>query len=85
MGRRALRKLDPALDLSRHYREVEQLPRPYDPAALFGRVAPLEVEVGSGKGLFLAGAAKAVPDHDFLGIEVAHKYARFAAARLARQ
>ncbi|MDX1946730.1 MAG: tRNA (guanosine(46)-N7)-methyltransferase TrmB [Pirellulaceae bacterium] len=85
MGRRALRKLDPALDLSRNYREPEQLPRPFDQVALLGRIAPLEVEVGSGKGLFIAGAARAMPEHDFIGIEVAHKYARFAAARLARQ
>ena len=53
--------------------------------ALFGRIAPLEVEVGSGKGLFLAGASRAQPEHDFLGIEVAQKYARYAAAKLARQ
>lgn len=85
MGRRALRKIDPALDLSRHLKTWEELPRPWDAAGLFGRDAPLEIEVGSGKGLFLQSAATAVPDHNFLGIEIAHKYARFAAARLARQ
>ena len=52
--------------------------------ALFGRVAPLEVEVGSGKGLFLQSAAASNPDHNFLGIEIATKYARFAAARVAK-
>ncbi len=83
MGRRALRKLDPAIDLSRHLATLDALPRPWDAAALFGRVAPLELEVGSGKGLFLAAAAAAQPERDFLGIEVAAKYARFAAARLA--
>jgi tRNA (guanine-N7-)-methyltransferase len=85
MARRALRKLDPTLDLSRHYREAEQLPRPFAQAALFSRQQPLEVEVGSGKGLFLAGAASANPEHNYLGIEVSQKYARYAAARLARQ
>src|SRR5262249_54578576 len=60
----------------------EALPRPWDSAALFGRAAPLEVEVGSGKGLFLAGAAASRPVHDYLGIEMAAKYARFTAARL---
>lgn len=85
MGRRALPKIDPTLDLSRHLLEAEQLPPQLDPGALFGRVAPLEIEVGSGKGLFLAGAAKAHPERNFLGIELAYKYARFAAARLARQ
>jgi tRNA (guanine-N7-)-methyltransferase len=52
---------------------------------LFGRRAPLEVEVGSGKGLFLRSAAIARPDADFLGAEVAQKYARFAAAELAKR
>ena len=51
---------------------------------LFGRRAPLEVEVGSGKGLFLATASAERPEHDFLGIEVSRRYARFTAARLAR-
>ena len=83
MGRRSLRKLDPALDLSRHLVPAEALPRPWDAAALFGRAAPLELEIGSGKGLFLAGAAAAQPDRDFLGIEIAERYARFAAGRLA--
>ncbi|MCE9545073.1 MAG: hypothetical protein K8T25_06090 [Planctomycetia bacterium] len=57
---------------------------PWDAMAVFGRRAPLEVEVGSGKGMFLARAAAERPDHDFLGIELANKYAHFAAARLAR-
>jgi tRNA (guanine-N7-)-methyltransferase len=85
MGRRALRKINPAIDLSRHFREAADLSPAFDPAALFQRAAPLEVEVGSGKGLFLTAAARNQPGHNFLGIEIAHKYARFAAAGLARQ
>jgi tRNA (guanine-N7-)-methyltransferase len=85
MGRRSLRKPDPTLDLSRHLKTWDELPRPWDPIALFGRVATLEIEVGSGKGLFLSAAAASQPDHDFLGIEIAAKYARYAAARLARR
>lgn len=53
--------------------------------ALFGRAAPLEIEVGSGKGLFLESASAAHAERDFLGIEVAEKYAQHAAARLARR
>ncbi len=85
MGRRALRKIDPSLDLSGHFLELDQLPLPWDAEGLFGRTAPLEIEVGSGKGLFLETAALKVPLHDFLGIEVSRKYARFTAARLARR
>lgn len=85
MGRRALPKIDPALDLEHYLKTWDELPRPWDAALLFGRAAPLEVEVGSGKGLFLQLAATCVPERDFLGIEIAHKYARFSAARLAKQ
>jgi tRNA (guanine-N7-)-methyltransferase len=83
MGRRALRRIDPSLDLSRHLRTLEQLPQPFSAAVLFGRTAPLEIEVGSGKGLFLHTVSGALPEHDFLGCEISAKYARFAAAKLA--
>ncbi len=85
MGRRALRKIDPTLDLSGHFCELGQFTPSWGAQDLFGRNAPLEVEVGSGKGLFLETASLALPQHDFLGIEVSHKYARFTAARLARR
>lgn len=85
MGRRALRPINAALDLAPHLATFDELPQPWDAAALFGRDAPLEVEVGSGKGLFLEGAAASHPDINFLGSEIAHKYARYAAARLARR
>jgi tRNA (guanine-N7-)-methyltransferase len=86
MGRRALPKIDPTIDFSKHFRTVEELVgQPWKPEILFGREAPLEVEVGSGKGLFLQNAALAHPELDFLGIEVAFKYARFIAYRLAKR
>jgi tRNA (guanine-N7-)-methyltransferase len=86
MGRRALPKIDLTLDLSRNFRTVEELvAKPWDPAAMFVRDAPLEIEIGSGKGLFLQNAALAHPERNFLGIEVAFKYARFIAYRLAKK
>ena len=84
MGRRALPKVDVDADLSGYYLEARNLPEPFDAEQVFGRLAPLQVEVGSGKGLFLASAAPTNPEHNFLGIEIARKYARFAAARLAK-
>jgi tRNA (guanine-N7-)-methyltransferase len=84
MPRRALRKLDPALDLSRHLKTIDDMPRPWNATQLFPQDLPLEVEVGSGKGLFLNSAAKQNPAHNFLGIEIAAKYARHAAAKLAK-
>lgn len=41
-----------------------------DPAELFGRDAPLVLEIGSGRGESLVHAAKLNPDTDFLGLEV---------------
>jgi tRNA (guanine-N7-)-methyltransferase len=84
MARPALRKIDPSLDLSRHLRSFAQLPVPFDDRALFVRSAPLEVEVGSGKGMFMVAASGERPQHNFLGCEVARNYARLAGARLAR-
>lgn len=84
MARPKLRKIDPRIDLSRHLKALDELPRPISAEALFGRAAPLEIEVGSGKGLFLRNEAAARPDTNFLGIEIANPYARYAAAGLAR-
>ncbi len=83
MARRAVRTISPELDLSGVLKSFDELPRPWDSSSIFGRSAPLELEIGSGKGLFLKNAAQNCPEHDFLGIEIGQKYARFSAARLA--
>lgn len=51
---------------------------------VFGRVAPVHVEIGSGKGTFLVQEAKAHPEVNLVGIEWANKYYRYAADRLGR-
>jgi tRNA (guanine-N7-)-methyltransferase len=84
MTRRVLRKIDPALDWSKYLLVPQQLPQPWDSTVVFDRPAPLELEIGSGKGLFLAQAAANKPDHNFIGIEIAERYATYSAARLAR-
>jgi tRNA (guanine-N7-)-methyltransferase len=86
MPRRVVPNIHRDLDLSDWLLEFDDLPQPWDGGVqLFGEVRPLEVEVGSGKGLFLRRATAQLPEHNFLGIEVAFKYARFAAAHLAKQ
>jgi len=55
--------------------------RPLNWTELFGAGRPVELEVGSGKGLFLVNAAKERPGHDFFGVEMSRKYARLAAER----
>ncbi len=66
-----------ALDLSR-------CEAPVTWESIFGNRRPVELEVGSGKGLFLANAASSNPSNNFLGIEMAKKYARRAAERVAK-
>jgi tRNA (guanine-N7-)-methyltransferase len=70
---------------SRVGRPAGEEPPPIDWRAFFGNEHPVELEVGSGKGLFLANAARAHPDRNFLGVEISKKYARLAAERLAGQ
>ncbi len=58
--------------------------RPFLPQAIYRRSAPLEVEIGSGKGRFLIEAARASPAHDFLGIERSLSYYRLCRRRVER-
>jgi tRNA (guanine-N7-)-methyltransferase len=58
--------------------------RSFDAVGAFGRRAPLEVEIGSGKARFLIEAARANPGHDFLGLERSLSYYRLCRIRLAR-
>ncbi|MGE3819859.1 MAG: tRNA (guanosine(46)-N7)-methyltransferase TrmB [Isosphaeraceae bacterium] len=51
---------------------------------LFGNDQPVELEIGSGKGLFLQNQATLHPDRNYLGIEISRKYARKAAERVAK-
>jgi tRNA (guanine-N7-)-methyltransferase len=70
------------------------LPAPADPAApppridwqaLFGNDRPVELEVGSGKGLFLLTSAQANPGTNYAGVEIERKYQLFAATRIAKR
>ncbi|MEO8430605.1 MAG: tRNA (guanosine(46)-N7)-methyltransferase TrmB [Acidobacteriota bacterium] len=55
-----------------------------DFAAIFGRRAPLEIEIGSGKARFLIAAARANSAHDFVGLERALAYYRICRDRVAK-
>ncbi len=76
--------------------DLEELARPLDREQLFGRglaggpaaapaAAPLELEIGSGKGSFLIAEGEARPDTLFLGVERARRYWLYAADRLRRR
>jgi len=51
---------------------------------IFGRKAPVHIEIGSGKGTFLVSQAPRQPDINFLGIEWANKFYRLAVDRIGR-
>ena len=66
---------------------VVQPPEPgelLDWVRLFGNEKPVEVELGTGKGGFLLERARCVPEHNYLGVEWANTFYRFAADRMAR-
>jgi tRNA (guanine-N7-)-methyltransferase len=63
---------------------TETAPRPSTSHSLFSDERPLELEVGSGKGTFLVAESRKRPEVNFLGIEYARRYWRFAADRLRR-
>lgn len=83
MGRRALPKRDRGLDHSKHFLVLEDMQPPFQPNEVFEIDRPLEIEIGTGKGLFIRNACSQFPDRNFLGIEIAHRYSRYAAAKLA--
>jgi tRNA (guanine-N7-)-methyltransferase len=84
MTRRPQTRIDPTVDLSAHYRSVEELDGPVTSQSMFGADGPLEIEVGSGKGLFLETSAQRFPERYFIGNELAFGYARLSAYRLAK-
>ncbi|KXS55816.1 MAG: hypothetical protein AMR96_06290 [Candidatus Adiutrix intracellularis] len=73
----------------KYYRSLEPLlkpvdyPQPLPWAEIFGRQAPLELEIGFGNGEYLNRASLMIPDHNFVGLEVAWASLKRALRRLA--
>ena len=84
MPRSPVKRPPPSVDLSGVLREFDDLPNLLSSQSLFGNDHPLEVEVGSGKGLFMATSSVANTDHNYLGVEIIAKYAAHSAGRLVR-
>ena len=64
--------------------ELPTTPARLDVQSLFAHPAPLEIEIGSGKGLFLTSAGVDRPGRNFLGVEIVKKYAKKGAERIAK-
>ncbi len=52
--------------------------------SIWEQIAPVEMEIGSGKGTFLVEQAKMFPRINFLGIEWANKFYKYAVDRMER-
>jgi tRNA (guanine-N7-)-methyltransferase len=57
----------------------------FDWRELFGNARPVEIDVGSGRGMHLVSAGTAHPDRNYLGIEVDYREGRRAARRLQKR
>jgi tRNA (guanine-N7-)-methyltransferase len=55
-----------------------------DPPAMFGRCAPVEIEIGAGKGEFVIERAAQFPDRDFIAVELSATITRVLAVRCGR-
>ena len=64
--------------------DPEELEKKFDFVEIFGRAAPVHVEIGSGKGTFLVNQAQEQPQINFLGVEWAGRFYRFAVDRIGR-
>jgi len=53
-------------------------------AEVFGREAPLHVEIGSGNGFFLAGLAERHPEWNVLGVEIRYKRVVLCARKIRK-
>ncbi len=65
--------------------DFNQVSIPLDGQELFGRDAPIDVEIGSGKGKFLNELATTHPDRNVLAVERSAKYHRLCCDRSARR
>ncbi|MEM9587686.1 MAG: tRNA (guanosine(46)-N7)-methyltransferase TrmB, partial [Planctomycetota bacterium] len=84
MPRSPIRRPAASIDIQPWFRDVDDLPDQLTSQTLFQNERPLEIEVGSGKGLFLTNASSVNPQSNFVGIEIMAKYAKHAAGKLAR-
>jgi len=75
----------PPPDLKPYFRTLDDVPGPFNWSEFFGNANPVEVEIGTGRGLFLVNAGQQQPETNFLGIELDYKEGRYAARRIQKR
>jgi len=76
--------IDPP-DLKPYFLVHDDLPGPFDWEGFFGNTNPVEIEIGTGRGLFLLNESQARPETNFLGMELDYTEGRYAATRLKKR
>ena len=74
-------KLSPTTDPGPYFLDATGWTDRIDFVEMFGNDAPVELEIGCGRGMFLANEAAVRPKVNFVGLEVAKKVAQMAAFR----
>lgn len=65
--------------------EIQNASKILSPRSFFTKAKALEIEIGCGKGHFLAETAREHPRNFYVGIESAHVYARIAEEKMSRR
>jgi tRNA (guanine-N7-)-methyltransferase len=73
------------VDLRPWFQTLEDVGPTLDPQTFFAQPAPLELDIGCGRGLFIFKSSTTRLDTNFLGLELDFKEGRRAARRLARR
>lgn len=76
---------NPPVDLRPWFLTTGDLGGPLDWAEFFGNDNPVEIDIGSGRGLFLVTASDANPNVNYLGVEIDFREGRRAAKRLKKR
>ncbi len=77
--------LPPGKSLQPWFQTLSDVGATIDWSTLFEKDQPVEIDIGSGRGLFLLTAAVQHPDRNFCGLEIDFTEGRRAAERLAKR
>lgn len=76
----------PIPDLKPYFQTYDDLgDGPLNWTTFFGNDHPVEVEIGTGRGMFLVNAGETHPETNFVGMEIEYTEARYAAKKLHRR
>ncbi|GAB4153273.1 MAG: tRNA (guanosine(46)-N7)-methyltransferase TrmB [Planctomycetaceae bacterium] len=78
-------QLNPPVDLRPYFLTLDDLEGKVCWKEIFGNDHPVELDVGSGRGLFLVTAGEAHPEINYLGIELDYREGRRAAKRIKKR